>query len=88
MELAGGSTGLRDRLHRQAEILCGLSGTALSETELDTLIPTRVLSNDALLVDQPLPLRDLIIGLTDTELPGHTKQLLALLHGRTTEARV
>ncbi|MGW5518399.1 hypothetical protein [Nocardia africana] len=88
VELAGGSTGLRDRLSRQAEVLCGLSGPALSETELDTLVPTRLLSNDALLVDQPLPLRDLITGLTDTELPGHTEQLLALLHDRTTEVRV
>ncbi|MFF0497660.1 hypothetical protein ACFYU5_14725 [Nocardia aobensis] len=88
IELAGGSTGLRDRLHRQAGVLCSLSGPALSDTELDTLVPTRLLSNDAVLVDQPLPLRDLIIGLADVELPGHTQQLLALLHGRTTEATV
>ncbi|WP_062996567.1 hypothetical protein [Nocardia mikamii] len=86
VELAGGSAGLRDRLHQQAKVLCSLSGPALSETELDTLVPTRLLSNDAVLVDQPLPLRDLIIGLTDVELPGHTNQLLALLHSRTTEA--
>ncbi|MCC3313396.1 hypothetical protein [Nocardia africana] len=86
--LAGGSPGLRDRLSRQAEVLCRLSGPALSDTELDTLVPTRLLSNDALLVDQPLPLRDLITGLTNAELPGHTKQLLALLPGRSTEARV
>ncbi len=88
VELAGGSTGLRDRLRRQAEVLCGLSGPALSETELDTVVPTRLLSNDTVLVDQPLPLRDLITGLTDVELPGHTEQLLALLHGRPTEAPV
>jgi len=32
-----------------------------------------------LLVDQPLPLRDLITGLAEAELPGHAQQLLALL---------
>ncbi|MBV7703430.1 hypothetical protein NOVA_11680 [Nocardia nova] len=52
------------------------------------MVPTRLLSNDTVLVDQPLPLRDLITGLTDVELPGHTEQLQALLHGRPTEAPV
>ena len=52
----------------------------MSETELDTPVPTRLLSNETLLVDQPVPLRDLIAGLADTELPGHTQQLGALLH--------
>ncbi|OXR42593.1 hypothetical protein B7C42_05370 [Nocardia cerradoensis] len=88
IESAGGSTGLRDRLQRQAEVLCGFSGPALSDTEFDTLVSTRLISDDAVLVDQPLPLRDLFIGLADVELPGHTEQLLALLHGRTTEATV
>jgi hypothetical protein len=31
------------------------------------------------LLDQPVPLRDLIGGLAAVELPGHTEQLLALL---------
>ena len=51
----------------------------LSEAELDTLVPTLLLSNDKVLVDQPVPLRDLMTGLAEVELPGHTKQLLALL---------
>jgi hypothetical protein len=42
-------------------------------------VPTLLLSHDTLLVDQPVPLRDLITGLAEVELPGHTKQLLALL---------
>jgi hypothetical protein len=42
-------------------------------------VPARLLSNDTVLVDQPMPLRDLITGLAEAELPGHAKQLLALL---------
>lgn len=77
--LAGGSAGLRDRIRRQGDALCSLGGPMLSEAELDTSVPTLLLSNDTLLVDQPMPLRDLITGLAEVELPGHTKQLLALL---------
>jgi len=77
--LTGGNAGLRDRIHRQADALCTLSGPMLSDDELNTLVPTRLLSNGNLLVDQPMPLRDLIAGLAEVELPGHTRQLLALL---------
>jgi hypothetical protein len=77
--LAGGNAGLQDRITRQGDALCTLGGSVLSETELNTLVPTLLLSNDALLVNQPMPLRDLLTGLADTELPGHTRQLLALL---------
>jgi hypothetical protein len=77
--LAGGNARLRDRIARQADALCALGGPMLSEAELDTLVPTLLLSNDALLVNQPMSLRDLITGLAGTELPGHTRQLLALL---------
>jgi hypothetical protein len=79
ISLAGGNAGLRDRIRRQGDALCALGGPVLSEAELDTLVPTLLLSNDTLLVNQPMPLRDLIVGLADVELPGHTKQLLALL---------
>ena len=51
----------------------------LSDAELGTPVPTRLLSNDIVLVDQPMPLRDLVTGLAEVELPGHTKQLLARL---------
>jgi hypothetical protein len=77
--IAGGNAGLQDRIRRQGEALCALGGPILSEGELDTLVPTLLLSNGTLLVDQPMSLRDLITGLAGTELPGHTKQLLALL---------
>ncbi|MEK0098783.1 hypothetical protein WDA79_09790 [Streptomyces sp. A475] len=77
--LAGGNAGLRERVRLQADALCALGGPMLSETELDTLVPALLLSHDKVLVNQPLPLRDLITGLADVELPGHTRQLLALL---------
>jgi hypothetical protein len=77
--LAGGNAGLRDRIRLQGDALCALGGPMLSEAELDTSVPTLLLSNDMVLVDQPVPLRDLITGLAEVELPGHTKQLMALL---------
>jgi len=77
--LAGGNAGLRERIRVQGDALCALGGPTLSEAELDTLVPARLLSNDTVLLDQPVPLRDLITGLADVELPGHTAQLLALL---------
>jgi hypothetical protein len=77
--LAGGNVGLRDRIRLQADALCTLGGPMLSDDELNTLVPTRLLSNDAVLVDQPVPLRDLLTGLAAAELPGHTEQLLNLL---------
>lgn len=77
--LAGGNTGLRDRIRLQGDALCALGGPMLSDAELETPVPTRLLSKDTALVDQPMPLRDLITGLAEVELPGHTKQLLALL---------
>jgi hypothetical protein len=77
--LAGGNAGLQDRIARQGDALCVLGGQVLSEAELGTLVPALLLSNDALLVNQPMSLRDLITGLAGTELPGHTQQFLALL---------
>lgn len=94
--LAGGGAGLRDRIGRQADALCalagtglsepgpsglGLSGSGLSEAELATMVPARLLSGDTLLLDQPVSLRDILTGLAEQELPGHVQQLLALLPG-------
>jgi len=75
---AGGNAGLQDRVRGQGDALCAFGGPALSDAELDTPVPTLLLSNGAVLVDQPLPLRDIMAGLADVELPGHTAQLLAL----------
>ncbi|MDT0353391.1 hypothetical protein [Pseudonocardia charpentierae] len=80
--LAGGEARLRERIRTQGEALCGLGGPVLSDAELDTPVPTLLLSNGAVLVDQPLPLRDILAGLAKVELPGHATQLLALLGRR------
>jgi hypothetical protein len=80
---AGSGTGLRERIRMQGDALCTFSGPALSEAELNTPIPVLLLSDGEVLVDTPLQLRDILTGLTDVELPGHTTQLLALLPGST-----
>jgi hypothetical protein len=77
--LTGGNAGLQDRIRSQADALCALGGPMLSDDELNTLVPTRLLSSDTVLVDQPVPLRDILTGLAEMELPGHTRQLRALL---------
>ncbi|WP_433781390.1 hypothetical protein ACQPX6_16770 [Actinomycetospora sp. CA-101289] len=74
---AGGRPGLRQRIETQGGAL-GALVSVLGDPELDTPIPTLLLSHGAVLVDQPLPLRDLIAGLAEGELPGHRRQLLAL----------
>ncbi|USQ86552.1 DinB family protein [Streptomyces phaeoluteigriseus] len=76
--LAGGEAGLRERVRLHGEALCALVAP-LSEAELDTPVPTLLLSHGQVQVDRPVPLRDLVTGLAESELPGHTKQLLALL---------
>lgn len=76
---AGGQAGLRDRIRRHGDSLCALGGPALSEAELDTLVPTLLVSNGTVLVDQLVPLRELMTGLAEVELPTHTQQLLSLL---------
>ncbi|MCX5391154.1 hypothetical protein [Streptomyces sp. NBC_00094] len=80
VELAGGAAGLRERIRVHGEALCVLGvGPALSEAELGTPVPTLLVSHDTLMVDGPVPLRDLVAGLAAAELPGHTKQLLSLV---------
>jgi hypothetical protein len=75
---AGGNGGLRERIRVQGEALCTLA-PSLREAELDTPVPTVLLSGGDVLVDQPVPVRDLVLGLAEAELPGHANQLLALL---------
>ncbi|WP_234347874.1 hypothetical protein [Streptomyces specialis] len=77
--LAGDNAGLRNRLRLQADALCALTGPMLTEPELDTPVPTLLLSHATAVLDRPVPLRALLTGLAEAELPGHTKQLLALV---------
>ncbi len=76
--LAGGNTGLRERIRPLGEALCVLV-PLLSEAELDTPVPALLISHDTLLLNQPVPLRAILTGLAEQELPGHTQQLLGLL---------
>jgi hypothetical protein len=76
---AGGADGLRKRIRVHGEVLCALGEGALSEAELDTPVPSLLLSADVLLLNAPVTVRDLLMGLAHNELPGHTDQLLALL---------
>jgi hypothetical protein len=77
IEIAGGNKGLRERIHAQGEALCAVVPT-LSKSELDAAVPARLISHGKVLVDQPLPLRDILTGLADVEIPGHAAQLRAL----------
>ncbi|MGW4948478.1 hypothetical protein ACWEOZ_43595 [Actinoplanes sp. NPDC004185] len=79
ISLAGGTAGLRERIRGQGKALCTLAGPTLSGTELDTSVPALLLSHNTALVNGPVTLRDIITGLAEVELPGHTRQLLALL---------
>lgn len=80
--LVGGDPGLRDRVRLQGDALCALC-EPMSDAELDTPVPTRLLSKGTVLVDRPMPLRDLLTGLAEVEVPGHRQQLLSLLPGGT-----
>ena len=73
----GGIEQLVARIAGQADALCALAA-GLTDAELATPVPTVLVSHDTLLVDEVLPLRDLIDGLAGNELPGHTGQLRAL----------
>jgi hypothetical protein len=78
IDRAGGNAGLRDRIRRQGDALCTLAGQVLRPAELDTPVPTLLVSGDTVLVDQPVPMRDIVTGLATDHLPRHTAQLLAL----------
>jgi hypothetical protein len=76
--LAGGVNGLQLRVRALGETLCALTNV-LSDAELDTLVPSLLLSSDKLIVNQPMTMRALITGLGESELPAHEQQLLSLL---------
>ena len=72
--LAGGEEGLRRRVRAQGEAL-GTLAAVLSEAELAVTVPALLLSDGKCLLDQPVTLRDILTGLAEVELPGHTAQL-------------
>ncbi|MDN5914346.1 MAG: hypothetical protein L0I76_04445 [Pseudonocardia sp.] len=68
---------LIDHIRSQATILCDIAHQ-LDEKAASVLVPSFLLSNDALVLDQPIPLAALIDGLAEDHVPGHTQQLLDL----------
>jgi hypothetical protein len=72
-----GRADLIDHVRRQAAILCDIADR-LSSEDSSVLIPALLLSNDALDLDQPIPLDALIDGLAADHIPRHTQQLLDL----------
>jgi hypothetical protein len=75
--LGTGPAALPARIRGHADALTAIAGD-LSDTELATSIPTLLVSRQEVLVDAPMSLQALLDGLVTTELPGHTRQLLAL----------
>lgn len=76
-EHSGGRAELIDHTRRQANVLCDIADH-LSEKATSVLVPSLLLSNGALLLDQPIPLAGLVDGLAEVHVPVHTQQLLDL----------
>ncbi|WP_327358883.1 hypothetical protein [Streptomyces sp. NBC_01304] len=72
-----GRAHLIEHVRSQAAVLCGVADQ-LHETAASTLVPAFLMSNDALVLDQPIPLASLIDGLAENHVPVHTQQLLDL----------
>ncbi|MGW6395161.1 hypothetical protein ACWFR1_32710 [Streptomyces sp. NPDC055103] len=72
-----GRADLIDHVRSQADALCDIADR-LNEEAASVLVPSLLLSNDALVLDQPIPLASLIDGLGKDHVPAHTQQLLAL----------
>jgi hypothetical protein len=68
---------LIDHVRDQASLLCDVADR-LSDEAASVMVPSLILSGDALVLDQPLPLRALIDGLAENHVPVHTRQLLDL----------
>ena len=72
-----GRNGLVDAVRGQGAVLCDVADR-LGDRDAAVPVPTLLLSDGVVLVDQPLPLGGLIDGLAADHLPRHTQQLLDL----------
>ena len=72
-----GRADLIAHLRSQGTVLCDIADR-LSGEAATVLVPSRLLSDGALVVDQPIPLAGLIGGLAEDHVPVHTRQLLEL----------
>ena len=64
-------------VRRYGELLCGIAA-GLTERELEVSLPVLIISKDQVLVDEPRPLRSLLVGLGEVHLPAHAEQLRGL----------
>jgi hypothetical protein len=74
---AGGTPGMIDLVRRYGDLLCQVAGD-LTERDLEVSLPVLLISKDQVLVDEPRPLRSLLVGLSVAHLPPHADQLLSL----------
>jgi hypothetical protein len=58
----------------QAAVFCDIADQ-LSEKAASVLVPSFLMSNDQVVLDQPVSLADLVNGLAESHVPGHTQQL-------------
>ncbi|MFJ2832101.1 hypothetical protein ACIPC1_31840 [Streptomyces sp. NPDC087263] len=72
-----GRVDLIAHVRSQATVLCDIADQ-LAEAATSVLIPTLLLSNNTLVLDQPIPLAALINGLAEDHVPKHAQQLLDL----------
>ncbi len=72
-----GRSDLIEHVQRQAAILCDIA-EQLGDRDSAVLIPTLLVSNDELVVDEPMSLAALIDGLAENHVPVHTQQLVDL----------
>ena len=64
-------------VRRYGELLCDIAA-GLTDRELDVSVPVLIVSKDQVVVDEPWPLRFLLVGLAETHLPAHAEQLRGL----------
>jgi hypothetical protein len=62
---------------RRGQLLCRVA-EQLTDAELDVIVPVLIISNDEVVLDAPMSLRDLIDGLGQVHLPRHAERLAAL----------
>jgi hypothetical protein len=70
-------TELIDHVRSQAAVLCDIADQ-LNEKAASVLVPALLLSNDVVVLDQPIPLSALIDGLATNHVPEHAQQILEL----------
>ncbi|NEC09481.1 hypothetical protein [Streptomyces sp. SID7909] len=66
-----------DHVRSQAGVLCDIADR-LGEEAASVLVPTLLLSHDAVVLDRPMSLASLVDGLAEDHVPVHTRQLLDL----------